>query len=1009
MVFPARPDWKDSSYYNEDYYQDYDGQGPYTADIWLPFFRHIANSIVADSFPKTTIEFGCAKGFLVQALRAIGVDSWGIDWSTYAIGSIDPIVAPYCSVGDIRQKLDLQFDVAICMEVLEHLEEVDASCAISTLVLSANTVYFSSNPNEDFPSESHINVRPSEYWERLFEREGMLKDATKQPKYIAPWAVKFTRKPVDIILPVYNSPLQLQRCVSSLYSTADRDSFHVILVDDGSNQYTQNVIDKIVAEHTNISLIRHETNEGYLSAANHGLRMSRADYVILLNSDVILTPDWLNKLLAAAKSDPKIGLVCPLSNRAENLSIPMPNGFSFLDTVAVISQVTPQYPDAVTIVGFCLLITRPLIDAIGYFDPLFSPGYVEEADYQFRAMDIGFRAVVADNSYIYHARSASFGSGTPHFQDNYPLFLERWGPAYHEALTAFEESGALQNVKEALQKVAVVPPDFTYDIVYYLPSAMAGIGGMISVVEVANRMVLQGFRVAVAHPGEWLIDVDCLFSPISYPTEAAFVAAPPRTRVLVATGYQTVLPVTQICRAYGIAGAYFIQDYEGYFDGARPLPYVSTTYDKISTRIVVSQWLADLLQSQHSVDSSIIPLGVATDEFYPRSDNTPPVIGELHLQGKTVVFAVLRDEERRGSPFLIDLAQRALTANPALHFIFAGAMKITNQRNITAVGLLGRQQLAAYLSASDIAIDSSLFHGFGMLAIEAMACGTAVVLTDSGGCHEYANPEVNCLLTPPRDVKAMEEAVNRLTIDGSLRRRLGEEGRSTAIHFDWTKLAAKQSAILLSLGSSVNLRDFPQVHLPKVTFSSDPLQESGEISEPDHLRETGLITVYQTFNGISHLYSVNPTEVRNSSYHFEGPAFTIWSEKFEGAVPLYRFRNRKIGIYCLNANDSEMTDRNYICEGALGYILPNQSQRTIPLHSAFHPKNGDYIYSTTELAGVNAGYIPVGTLGYVLADAMPSIEERLGWLENSLNRSTRQVRNPLYKRAQRLIRTARRS
>lgn len=1012
MTFSSNQDWKDSAYYDKDYYQEYDGQGPYTAETWLPFFRHIAKSIVADSSPTTTIEFGCAKGFLVQALREIGVDSWGIDWSTHAIESAEPVARPYCTVGDVREKLDLRFDVAICMEVLEHLDAVDASRAVATLAASANIVYFSSNPDEDFPSESHINVQAGEYWEELFDRTGMVNDVSTQPDYIAPWAIKFTRKPVDIVLPVYNSPLQLQRCIGSLYSNTDAKMFHLILIDDASNEHTRTVIDKVVTGHSNIELIRHEHNEGYLSAANHGLRASHADQVILLNSDVVLTPDWLSKLVSATRSDSRIGLVCPLSNRAENLSIAMPSGFSFLDTAAVISRVIPQYPDAVTVVGFCLLITRSLIDAIGYFDPLFSPGYVEEADYQFKALGAGFRAVIADNIYIYHARSASFGSVTPHFQMNYPLFLERWGTAYREALRTFEDSDTLRSVREVLHAVAVIPPDLTYDIVYYLPSAMAGIGGMISVVEIANRMVLQGLRVTIAHPGEWHIDVDCLFAPLSYPTEAAFVAAPPKTKVLVATGYQTVSPIVQVCKAYGIKPAYFIQDYEGYFDGARPLPYVASTYAKIPTRIVVSQWLADLLRSQHDLDSSVIPLGVAIDEFYPRTDAVPSLIKDLHAQGKTVIFATLRDEDRRGSPFLIELARRTLTSNQALHFVFAGSMKIADQSNITSVGLLGRQQLASYLSASDIAIDSSLFHGFGMLGIEAMACGIAALLTDSGGCRAYANSGINCLLTPPRDVRAMEVAVEKLHCDVALRRRLGDEGRSTAVTFDWNILANEHSSILVPLGSGADLRQFPLIHLPQVVITSELDSDTeNDITELEpFLYKTSHLTAYQAFDGISHLYSVDPSEIRDSNYLVEGPSFTIWYEPVQNTVPLYRFRNRNFGDYFLGTDSSEAIENNYVREGILGYILSHQLEDTAPLYRVYNPQTGDHLCSLDRRMGIKQGYINEGILGYVLVNASPTIEERINWLENKPSKSYRQVRTTVYKRARqlgrRLIRAA---
>src|SRR5690606_36422617 len=69
-------------------------------------------------------------------------------------------------------------------------------------------------------------------------------------------------------------------------------------------------------------LYRSDTRRGYTKAANQGLAASTGEFVILLNSDTIVTNGWAEKLADAAFSLPGVGIVGPLSNAASHQSIP---------------------------------------------------------------------------------------------------------------------------------------------------------------------------------------------------------------------------------------------------------------------------------------------------------------------------------------------------------------------------------------------------------------------------------------------------------------------------------------------------------------------------------------------------------------------------------------------------------------------------------------------------------------------------------------------------------------
>ena len=89
----------------------------------------------------------------------------------------------------------------------------------------------------------------------------------------------------------------------------------------------------------------------------------------------------------------------------------LPKGYSVDDMADIISKLSPRsYPTIPAINGFCFAIKRSVIETIGYFDEeSFPQGYGEETDYCIRAEDSGYGCVVADDVYVFHSKSKSFG------------------------------------------------------------------------------------------------------------------------------------------------------------------------------------------------------------------------------------------------------------------------------------------------------------------------------------------------------------------------------------------------------------------------------------------------------------------------------------------------------------------------------------------------------------------------------------------------------------------------
>jgi glycosyltransferase involved in cell wall biosynthesis len=102
------------------------------------------------------------------------------------------------------------------------------------------------------------------------------------------------------------------------------------------------------------------------------------------------------------------------------------------------------------------------------------------------------------------------------------------------------------------------------------------------------------------------------------------------------------------------------------------------------------------------------------------------------------------------------------------------------ERHVRLCGNVPSAEVARRLRASDALLLPSLNEGLPTVLLEAMACGVPVVATDCGGVSEAFTDGVEGFLVPPRDAKALAEALARLWRDPELRARMGEAGRRTA-------------------------------------------------------------------------------------------------------------------------------------------------------------------------------------------------------------------------------------
>jgi GT2 family glycosyltransferase/glycosyltransferase involved in cell wall biosynthesis len=262
---------------------------------------------------------------------------------------------------------------------------------------------------------------------------------------------------VDVVVPVYNAVDDLERCVESVLAHT-ACVYRLVLIDDASPDPAIAAYFGALARRAlpHVVLLRNRRNRGFPRTANRGMLLSRAD-VVLLNSDTIVTRDWLAALARCAASSSGIGTVTPFSNNAEICSFPRlcvdnePGTDDDRERVrdALAQSAVPTYPSLPTGVGFCFYVKRALIDAIGVFDTAFGAGYGEENDFCMRALGAGYRSVLCDDAYVLHVGGRSFeGQKRDLGTRNLTLLLDRH-PNYAKIVERYIALDPLRPLRDA--------------------------------------------------------------------------------------------------------------------------------------------------------------------------------------------------------------------------------------------------------------------------------------------------------------------------------------------------------------------------------------------------------------------------------------------------------------------------------------------------------------------------------------------------------------------------------
>jgi len=235
--------------------------------------------------------------------------------------------------------------------------------------------------------------------------------------------------------------------------------------------------------------------------------------------------------------------------------------------------------------------------------------------------------------------------------------------------------------------------------------------------------------------------------------------------------------------------------------------------------IAATQSEVNQLDRLYQVEPSritIIPPGVNTDRFYPiPMDEAKEVVG-IPMEDRMVLF-VGRIEPLKGIDTLIEaMAMLKIKCKKCPHYlvIIGGEndspaeqlssemerlKKLSQELGIDDViifsGKRGQDSLPYYYSAAELVVMPSHYESFGMVALEAMACGTPVIASEVGGLRYLIKEGETGYFVPMKNPEILAERMRILLLDEELRCKMGMNAAEYARNYDWSIIAREVIAV----------------------------------------------------------------------------------------------------------------------------------------------------------------------------------------------------------------------
>jgi len=219
---------------------------------------------------------------------------------------------------------------------------------------------------------------------------------------------------------------------------------------------------------------------------------------------------------------------------------------------------------------------------------------------------------------------------------------------------------------------------------------------------------------------------------------------------------------------------------------------------KLDGRIAVSKPAMEFVSKYVPGNYDIIPNGVDLEHFSP---DVPPI--DEFCDGKMNILFAGRLEKRKGVKYLLEAYHQVKQEIPNSRLIIVGPgtrlrgkyekqVRRNKLEDVVFTGYVAADELPRYYQTADVfcapAIDQ---ESFGIVLLEAMALGKPIVASNIDGYASVMTPGAEGLLVPPKDEKALAQALISLMTNKSLRQQMGATGRLKAQEYSWERIAQR--------------------------------------------------------------------------------------------------------------------------------------------------------------------------------------------------------------------------
>jgi glycosyltransferase involved in cell wall biosynthesis len=636
----------------------------------------------------------------------------------------------------------------------------------------------------------------------------------------------------DVIVSVDRDLSAVLSCLRSVLAQSGPHLRRLLVIDDAgtaTDPAQTRALERLAQVDSRVSILRDGNRLGPVEACNLGLAHRQGD-AVLLSAHTVATAGWLCELAQVAHSEERTACAVPVSGLGGAHSV------SSADDIAACAideagaraagSGLPRWTTAPTMDGSCIYLRGDMIDAVGMLDPGFLSAARAACDWVMRAQTLGFTAKRANHAYVHCPGSSSIERQQEASLDRSEAVLEERHPQLRPQVESFKNTLDGRLAVHAIQLQATGRLRVAYDLRHLPPE---NIGTRIYAVNLAKALAdlpeidlsllvdipaqAQGLKGRVVRTEEWSDDVAVIHKPaqVFNRHELALLF---RSSAHVVITYQDLIAyrVPMVFESHAEFEAYRTTSSLSLLAAGGILAYSENSAREISTEFGIP-----------SEEIAIVPLGVDADWFAHRAPSDLAVRRDLRLPGRYFfslatlyphknlsslleAYALLRGRWTKGKPPALVLAGYSIGA--AARRSDGMAPEVLEQ-GIYNLGAVSADELRVLYQHAEALVYPSLYEGFGLPPLEAMAAGTPVVALPFSSVPEVGGDAV--LYAERLSAADLARAMERIAVSDALKADLRERGLQRARGFRWEKTARAalevyRSAVLRPSERSLRMR-----------------------------------------------------------------------------------------------------------------------------------------------------------------------------------------------------------